>query len=83
MLFAWKYSVAHAKFYAYQGPAIQKSSKMKLFIKLVSALKTCCCYNWIQERKGSISRSNFGRQLTAKRFSNMSFSCFSGKWFNT
>ena len=41
MLFAWKYSVTHAKFYAYHqspkgltsnGPAIQKSSKMKLFI---------------------------------------------------
>ena len=53
MLYAWKYSVTHTKFYAFhqssngltsKSPAIEKS-KMKLFIKLVSALKNCCCYN--------------------------------------
>ena len=54
MLIAWKYSLTHTKFFAYnqgskaltsKGSAIQKSSKMKLFIIIVSALKTCCYYS--------------------------------------
>ena len=53
ILFAWKYSVTHTKLYTFhqnsngltsKGPAIQKS-KMKIFIKLVGALKNCCCYS--------------------------------------
>ena len=52
MLFAWKNSATHTKFYAYhqsftfcKGTTVQKSSKMKVFIIIVSALKTCCCYS--------------------------------------
>ena len=51
ILFAWKYSITYTKFYVYhqsskgltsKGPAVQKSSKVKRFIIIVSALKTCC-----------------------------------------
>ena len=52
MLFAWKNSVTHTKFYAYhqsfttsKDATVQKSSKMKVFIIIVSALKICCCYS--------------------------------------
>ena len=46
ILFTWKKSITHTKFYVYhpslitsKGPAIPKSSKMKLFNIIVGALK--------------------------------------------